>query len=157
MGKAPSSKKDAMISAIFEHDEKTKKEIDARKARVAEVEAKKREELQGHTGNELKDMCAAKGLKLGKNGDERIATLLEAAHADGEIDRLVTATMRDARKDELLAMDKEALKALCDPAGIDVMVKDVVVERILSYESENGRVTVGAEDGKPPAKKAKKR
>jgi len=65
--------------------------------------------------------------------------------------------MRDARKDELLAMDKEALKALCDPAGIDVMVKDVVIERILSYESENGRVTVGVEDGKPPAKKAKKR
>merc|ERR1712083_299265 len=97
------------------------------------------------------------GLKLGRNGDERIATLLEAARADGEIDRLVTAAMRDARKDELLAMDKEALKALCDPAGIDVMVKDVVIERILSYESENGRVTVGVEDGKPPAKKAKKR
>jgi len=45
-------------------------------------------------------------------------------------------------------MDKEALKALCDPAGVDVLVKDVVVERILSWESENGRI-------EPPAKKAR--
>jgi hypothetical protein len=154
--KAP-QKKDAMISAIFEHDERTQREVEAHKARAMEMEAKKKEELQGHSANELKDMCAAKGLRLGRNGDERVATLLEAARADGEIDRLVTAAMRDARKDELLAMDKEALKALCDPAGIDVMVKDVVIERILSHESENGRVAVGAEDGKPPAKKAKKR
>merc|ERR1719277_2157298 len=145
---------DAMIIAIFEHDEKARKELEGHEAKAEEVEAQKREELQARGANELKEMCAAKGLRLGKNGDERVDTLLEAARADGEIDKLVSSKLRDARKEELLAMDKEALKALCDPAGVDVLVKDVVVERILSYESENGRVNVDAEDGKPPAKKA---
>lgn len=146
-------KKEAMINAIFERDEKARKELEVHKAKAEEVEAQKKEELQARGANELKEMCAAKGLRLGKNGEERVATLLEAARADGEIDKLVSSKLRDARREELLAMDKDALKTLCDPAGVDVLVKDVVVERILSWESENGRVD--AEDGKPPAKKAR--
>jgi len=148
-------KKDAMISAIFEHDEKARRELEVHKAKAEEIEAQKREELQAKGANELKEMCAAKGLRLGKNGEERVATLLEAARADGEIDKLVSSSLRDVRKEELLAMDKEALKALCDPAGVDVLVKDVVVERILAHESEHGRVALDSEDGRPPAKKAR--
>merc|ERR1740121_2732975 len=152
---AKATKKDAMITAIFEADVKACKDLEAHKVRQQQQEAKKKEELQKHTANELKDMCQAKGLRLGKNGDERVAVLLEAARADGEIDRLVASAMRDERKDELSNMSKEQLKELCEPAGVDVMVKDVVVERILAYESENGRVD--AEEGKPAAKKARKK
>merc|ERR1719291_1614762 len=89
-------KKDAMIDAIFEHDEKARRELEVHK-----VKAEKKEELQARGANELKEMCAAKGLRLGKNGEERVATLLEAARADGEIDKLVSSKMRDARKEEL--------------------------------------------------------
>ncbi|CAK0800440.1 unnamed protein product [Prorocentrum cordatum] len=137
-------RKDAMIGAILEHDEKARRELEVHRARAEEVEAQKREE-----------MCAARGLRLGRSGEERVAALLEAARAEGEIDKLVSSRLRDARREELLAMDKEALKTLCDAAGVDVLVKDVVVERILSHESEHGRVALDAEGGRPPAKKAR--
>merc|ERR1719148_365987 len=98
-------KKEAMINAIFERDEKARKELEVHKAKAEAVEAQKKEELQARGVNELKEMCAAKGLRLGKNGEERVATLLEAARADGEIDKLVFSKLRDARREELLAMD----------------------------------------------------
>jgi hypothetical protein len=149
--------KDAMINAIFEHEIKAREELEAFSTKVVEAEAKKKEELQARSATELKEMCAAKGLKLGVAKDDRVATLVEAAGADGEIEKLVAASMRSSRTDELLAMDKGALKALCDQAGVDALVKDIVVERILSHESEHGRIAAGAgePDGKPPAKKAR--
>lgn len=99
-------------------------------------------------------MCGAKGLRLGLSHSDRVAVLMEAARSDGEIDKLVAAMTRDSRRGELLAMDKDALKALCDPAGVDVIVLDVVIERVLAHESDHGRIV--AKGGKPPAKKAKK-
>jgi hypothetical protein len=149
--------KDAMINAIFEHEIKAREELEAFSTKVVEAEAKKKEELQARSATELKEMCAAKGLKLGVAKDDRVATLVEAAGADGEIEKLVAASMRSSRTDELLAMDKGALKALCDRAGVDALVKDIVVERVLSHESEHGRIAAGAgePDGKPPAKKAR--
>jgi hypothetical protein len=154
---AKNDKKEAMIEALFAHEAKTRRELELHEARAQEVESKKREELKALSASELKDMCSAKGLKMGTAKDDRIATLLEAARADGEVDRLVAAAAREARQEALMAMDKVALKALCDSAGLDVIVKDVVVERLLSHEAEHGRTTPAedSKDGKPPAKKAR--
>merc|ERR1719191_1230619 len=143
-----------MINALFEHEKKAREELQAHLTMAAEVEAKKKEELQAHSATELKGMCAAKGLKLGVAKDDRIATLIEAARADGEVDKLVLGAVREARKEELLGMDKAALKVLCDQAGVDAMVKDVIVERLLTYESEHGRIAIASEANKTAAKKA---
>merc|ERR1712032_864866 len=112
-------------------------------------------ELQTRSADELKQMCAAKDLKLGTAKDGRIETLIEAARLDGEVDKLVAAAMRDTRNGQLLAMDKESLKALCDQAGVDTIVKDVVVERIVSHECEHGRITMASKCAMPPTKKAR--
>merc|ERR1719161_1782372 len=125
-----------MIDALFAHEVQVRKELEAFESRAVEVEAKKKEELQARSATELKETCAKKNLKLGVGKDDRIATLIEAARADGEVDKLVAGAVRDARKEELLAMDKAALKGLCDQAGVDAIVKDVVVERLLGHESE---------------------
>merc|ERR1719440_2254519 len=99
-----------MIQALFAQEAKARTELEAHHARAAEVEAKKKEELQAHSAAELKEMCAAKGLRLGIAKDDRIATLIETARADGEVDKLVASAVRDARREELLGMDKAALK-----------------------------------------------
>ena len=92
-------------------------------------------------------MASAKG--------DRIATLIEVARSSGEVDRSVATMARDVRREELLGMDKMALKELCEQAGVDIMVKDIVAERIISHESEQGRIIIATEVGKPPAKKAR--
>merc|ERR1719221_154587 len=152
-----SLKRDGMIDALFAHEVQVRKELEAYEARAVEVEARKKEELQARSATELKETCAKKSLKLGVGKDDRIATLIEAARADGEVDKLVASAVRDARKEELLGMDKAALKELCDQAGVDAMVKDVVVERLLTFESEHGRIAIASEASKPAAKKARKK
>merc|ERR1719206_601359 len=100
---AKSDKKDVMIRALFAHEAKARKELELHQEKAVEVEAKKREELQALTATALKEMCAAKGLKVGVGKDDRIATLLGAARCDGEVDRLVAAAAREARTKELHA------------------------------------------------------
>merc|ERR1712151_109849 len=106
-------------------------------------------ERQASNAAELKEMCAAKGLKLGVGKDDRIATLVEAMSSSGEVDKAIAGAMRSERREELSGMDKAALKTLCNEAGVDVMVKEVAIERILCFESEHGRID------KPQAKKAR--
>lgn len=152
---AMTNNKETMIDALFDHEAKARKDLELHQEKAREVESTKGEELMAMSASELKDMCSAKGLKLGIGKDDRIATLLEAARADGEVDRLVAAAARERRRDELMGMEKAALKALCEAACLDVIVKDVVVERLLSHEAEHGRAAP-AEDskgGKPQAKK----
>lgn len=72
---------------------------------------------------------------------------MEASLQNGEFDGLTSNTLRNERRQSLESMDKTALVTLCEDAGIDTLVKEVMVERILSYE---------AEIGEPVAKKARK-
>merc|ERR1712224_326413 len=83
---------------------------------------------------ELKDLCTAKGLKVGGGKDEKVERLLQAARDEGEIDQVLLAMAHARRQEELGTFDKAVLKALCDRAGIDVLIKDVMVERIISSE-----------------------
>jgi len=111
----------------------------------------------------LKELCASKGLKLGLGKQDRVETLLQDVKASGGVDAATVAMAREARTVELLGMDKDAVLKLCEAAGADPLVKEVMVERVLAYEDECG--STGAEgeakddeDGgekKRPAKRAK--
>merc|ERR1719401_2568267 len=144
--------KNQMVDAVFAHEAKMLEEARAHAAKVEEVLAKQREELATKTASELKEICASKGLKLGLSKDDRIETLLEDAKQSGEVDKVLVGMARDARKAELLAMEKDALRELCDSAGTNALVKEVMVERILAHESEVGAVV----EAEPATKKARK-
>merc|ERR1719401_1705875 len=146
-----SAKKEDMIESLFAHEARIRKELEAYEVKIGEVLTKKREELEGYTASELKLQCEAKGLKRGVAKEERIQVLLEAAKTDGEVEKTIAALARDARRQELLAKDKQELRALCEEAGVDPFVKAVVIERLMSHECEHGPIVVDSK----PAKKAK--
>jgi len=156
-------KKDAMVDTLLAHEAKIRDEVGAWDAKISEVLEKKKEELEENTAADLKELCASKGLKLGLGKQDRVETLLQDVKASGGVDAAIVAMAREARKVELLGMDKDAVLKLCEAAGADPLVKEVMVERVLAYEDECG--STGAEgeakddeDGgekKRPAKRVK--
>jgi len=139
-----------IVQALLGHEAKLLEESVAYDAKVEEALAKKKEELETKTGSELRELCVTKGLKPGLNKDTRVQALLEGARKDGEVEKTVVNMIREARRGELLSTEKSALRELCEETGADPFVKEVMVERIISYESEVG------ENVEPPAKKARK-
>merc|ERR1711957_254 len=99
-----------------------------------EIVVKKKEELVGKAQGELKELCEKNGLKLGGSKDERVERILAHAQANGDIEALLLARERDERRSELGVMDKLMLKNLCEKFGVDPLVKEVMVERILGAE-----------------------
>jgi len=61
--------------------------------------------------------------------------------------------IRIKRRQELMSMDKSAVVTLCEKTGVDPAVKDVMVERILSLESEGGPALAMTNALEPAAKK----
>jgi len=146
------SKKDQMVDAFFAHEANIRKEVDAYEAKCSEVEAKERVVLEEKSAGELKQLCADKDLKLGASKEERVERLLEAAKENGEFDEGVALMAREARRGELLVWEKPSLLKLCEQTGADPLVKEIMVERILSHEKGDDE---DDEDG-PVQKKARK-
>merc|ERR1712048_784643 len=143
------SSKEKMVLAVLEHEAKSREDAKAFDKKADEVIAQKKGQLDGKTATELKDLCSAKSLAVGGGKEDKIARLLEQARADGEVDDAVSALMFCQRKDELCGMEKQDLLTLCGKVGADPCVKEVMIERLMSFEDENGVV-------EPPAKKARK-
>lgn len=150
--------KDQMVKALLAHEAKVREDLKAFEAKVSEVVEQKKAELDTKSNAALKDMCSAKGLAVGGSKDDRIERLVEEAQADGDIDKVVCMHLRNKRKQELLAMDKKDVVALCDKAGVDATLKDVMVERILAHEAEGSDAIVlpNAEPANKKARTAKK-
>lgn len=53
-----------------------------------------------------------------------------------------------------MSMDKAAVVKLCEQTGVDAVVKDIMVERIMMHESE-GETAIALADAEPPAKRAR--
>jgi len=130
-----------MVEAVLSHEAKLLKDCEAYQAKVADVLKLIHEELDEKTAAELKSLCAEKSLKLGSAKPDRIQTLLEDVQNNGEVDRRISALCRQQRKEALLAMEKSALKVLCDDLMVDAFVKPVMIERLLEREVELGCTT----------------
>jgi len=149
-----SGSKEVMVKSLLAHEAKCREEFKAFDVKVGEVAAQKKEELAAKANTALKDLCAAKGLPVGGGKEEKIERIVEEIVKEGELDQVVSKNIRNKRKDELMSMDKPSVVKLCEQAGVDPVVKDIIVERILSHESEGGAAIVMA-DVEPPAKKAR--
>jgi len=145
--------KDAMIKGLLAHEAKLRKELQAFDVKVGEAAEQKKKELEGKTNAALKEMCSSKGLALGGDKDDKIERLVDEILKEGDLDQVVSRNLRNKRKEELMAMEKPAVVKLCEQTGVNAVVKDIMVERILMHQSEGGAIAMG--DKEPPAKKAR--
>lgn len=81
--------------------------------------------------------------------------LLQEAKDEGEIDTLVARMTRKARKEALLATDKDELVHMCDELDVDPLAKEVMIERLLNYESEFGVVVLAKKNSAKKARTSK--
>merc|ERR1711924_276085 len=148
----PVDKKDKIIQAVLAAEANSREALLAHEGKVLEVLAKKKEELEAKTANELKDLCVSKGLKAGVGKEDRVQRLVDDAKTSGEIDQVVAARNRDARTLELLAADMGDILKCAEEVGADPFVTDVMVERFLAHEVAEGKTTEA-----PAAKKLRKK
>merc|ERR1712228_681441 len=125
-----------MVTALLAQDAKVREDIRLYDAKFADMLAEKKEELNGKSNNELKELCASKGLKVGIAKEERLERLLEDANKDGEIDQLVARAMRKTRREVLLTTEKKELVQMCETLDADPLAKELMIERILEHERE---------------------
>merc|ERR1712039_497035 len=131
-----SSKKDDMVDTYLAYEAKVCQEVVAYSARFAAALDERRTALEGKIQSELKDACAAKDLAQGGTKEVLLGRLLEALKTDGEVDKILSVQTRAARREELQATGKDALLKRCTTLGINPLVKEVMVERILTHEEE---------------------
>jgi len=148
-----SGSKEHMIKGMLAYEEKCRADLKVYEVKVGEVVMKKKEELETKTNAALKELCAAKGLPVGGGKEDRIERLAEELPKDESIDKAVSLNIRMERKEELMAMDKPVVLQLCENMGVDPVVKDIMVERILTQESEGDAAIVMPDE--PAAKKAR--
>lgn len=146
--------KDQMIKTLLAHEAKCREDLKAFEVKVVEVATQQKDVLDSKTNAALKDMCAAKGLPVGGDKEERIERLVDEAQKDGDLDKIVCKNLRNKRKEELMCMDKPAVVQLCEKMCVDPLVKDIMVERIMMQENE-GEDAIAMSDMEPAAKRAR--
>jgi len=148
--------KEQMIKTLLAHEAKVRENLNAFETKTAEVAKHKEGELDKKTNAVLKEMCVSKGLPVGGGKEERIERLVGELQKDGELDKVVSKDLREKRKQELMAMPKPNVVQLCEQSGVNPVVKDIMVERIMMKEAE-GESAIAIDDEKPAAKKQRKK
>jgi len=146
--------KEQMISAILAFESKRKEDLKVFESRIVEVVDKQKQALESKSNAALKEMCASKGLAVGGSKEERIERIAGSLREDPALDHTVSSELRTKRKEEILKLDKTEVVKLCDQMNVQPFVKDVIVERLISYESESNDV-IAMSDLEPAAKKAR--
>jgi hypothetical protein len=123
-----------MVDKLLAHEAKMREEARARKARAQDVLAEKKKELEARSGEELRQLCADKGLKLGYTKQERVERLLANFEEEGGVELILGEQDLERRREDLCFMDTADLLQMCHSAGIDPFVKEVLVERIIRHE-----------------------
>jgi len=149
--------KEKMIKTALAHEEKCRKDLKAFEDKVLEVVVQKKQQLETQSNAALKELCASKGLPVGGGKEERVERLVEEIQTaqQDELDRVVARTLRNKRKEELMSMEKPAVLKICEEKEVDPLVKDIIIERIISRESE-GDMAIAMTDDAPAAKRARK-
>jgi hypothetical protein len=140
---------DVMVNGIMELEEKRRAELNAYESKLDDLMAKKKMEFEAMSADELKELCANKGLKLGTNKGDRVTSLISALREDDEVHEILEKKAREARKTALAAFEKPALLELCAELDVDPLVPQVMVELLFEYEIESGSIE------KPAVKKAR--
>merc|ERR1719498_2265104 len=133
----------------MELEEKRRAELSAYESKLDDLMAKKKTECEAMSAEELKELCANKGLKLGTSKSERVTSLISAMREDDEAHATLEKMAREARKTALAAFEKPALLELCTELDVDPLVPQVMVELMFEHEIESGSID------QPVSKKAR--
>merc|ERR1711957_753282 len=101
-----------MITAVLDLEAKLREEAKARAAKSRKVLADIQKDIALKSAPDLKDLCAAKGLKLGGSKEEKVERLVEKAKAEGEVEKVLASMARQERRAALACMDKAELSKL---------------------------------------------
>jgi hypothetical protein len=127
--------KGEMIESVLAQEAKGREASRAYEAKVRDVTAAKKKEIESKTLTELKELCEAKKLKSGGSKPEKVERLLAAAKQDGEIETILAGMARAERRQGLIALSNVDLQAMCKKSGIDPLMKEVMVDRIIAHEA----------------------
>lgn len=146
-------KKEDMVQAVLHQEARARHEVLERQARMRAVVVSKKSELEALPLPELQQLCKASGIMGQPTKQVRIEQLLAQWQADDGVDKALAKLARDAREEQLVSTDKSALRKLCERIGVDPLVKEVMVERIIRKEVNVGlyaRPKLEAEEGEAP-------
>lgn len=132
-------KKELMLDLILKHEAKARAALRERKAQVRQVLVSKKEELEALGLPELKQECSSRGITGQLSKPVRIEMLIKQWQEDDGVDKALTKIALDQREHELTAMEKPVLSSLCEAAGIDPFVKELIVDRVVRVENKAGR------------------
>jgi len=124
------------VEVLLQHEAKCAEELREYKAQVMEQLSAKKEALEAKTGQQLQELCTSKGLSVGTSKEDRVQRLLRDANENGEVDQAIRLAKRAARRRDLEAMDKAALRQVSTELEVDPHVKSVIVERLMHHEAE---------------------
>jgi hypothetical protein len=127
-----------MLEEILKHESQKRAEVRERKAQVREVLTAKKQELESLALPELKQECTSFGITGQLTKVARIEMIIKQWQENDGVDKALAKQARDRRESELFAMDKPTLSGLCEAAGIDPFVKELVVERVVRVEEKAG-------------------
>merc|ERR1712187_94874 len=122
-----------------EQEAKVREEARVHAAKVREVVSKMKKDVSTKTGDELKQLLKGYGLKLVGSKHEKVDRIVARQQEDGEVETILAAMARDARKQELLSMDTPALMDICAKTkGVleDRLVKEILVDRLLLSDTK---------------------
>merc|ERR550537_283533 len=129
-------KKEELVQAVLNHEAQCLQKQHAFEAKVQEALSTKKTTLWELSASKLQEMCTAGKLSTFGAKEALIGRLTDQAVQDGEIDRMAAKLIRAARKEELSKFEKAVLVDMCDKAGIDSSVKEIMVERLLAQDDE---------------------
>merc|ERR1719277_933212 len=128
-----------MIETLLAHEAKLRAEAKAKVERIRTAVVQKKEELESHSVSDLAKLCASAGFKGMMSKQQRIAKLLAQWQDNDGVDKALVKMAFDQRKEDLSSKDQADLLGICEKAGIDPFVKEVMVERVVKQEFEAGR------------------
>jgi len=132
------SKKEVMLEEILKHEAQKRADVRERKATVREVLTAKKEELEALALPELNQECASLGITGRLTKQARIEMVIKQWQEDDGVDKALAKKAHERRESELSAMDKPTLSGLCEAAGIDPFVKELVVDRVVRVDEKAG-------------------
>jgi hypothetical protein len=153
IGLDPKQKKDALTTIVIKHEAKLRAEARAREAKMRTVVVNKKEELERLSLSDLAKQCASLNIEGAKAKQDRVERILKQwQEADG-VAKALEEDRRKEREQELLAMGNAALRKLCEKAGLDPFVKDVLVDRLVRYETDQANQTAKVDQAQVPPNK----
>merc|ERR1719401_3067008 len=124
-------KKEDMIKSMLASEAKARAEAREHEAKIRGVMEEKRQELEGTSVAEICKTCASMGIEGARTKEERIARILTQFVKEGGVEKALARKAQEKRREDLSSMETPGLCDLCDRAGVDPYVAEVLAGRII--------------------------